>query len=69
MFYGQVALLVNSSGAWESEFYALATEMSGIWSLNWNYTGVADAIPLTLKTTPPSNNPSTNTTSTNTTTA
>ena len=54
MFYGQVAFVVDSAGAWESLFCAVPTVDDGIWSLNWNETD-ASAIPLSVKETAPAN--------------
>lgn len=37
-FYGRF-VFVQESGGFQSLFYALPTETTGIWSLNWNTTG------------------------------
>lgn len=52
-FYGHVAILVDSAGAWQTLFYAIPTSSNGIWSLNWNTTDEDDAIPVTLKDSAP----------------
>jgi hypothetical protein len=53
-FYGQVLLLVGSDGAWNSLFYAEATDTDGLWALNWNNTGKdSGAIPLAIKNNAP----------------
>lgn len=57
MTYGNFVMHKSDSGSLETLWYAVASDVESVWSLNWNTTG-ADAdggIPLTLKTNPPSN--------------
>jgi len=52
-FYGHMAVVVSSSGGWQSGFYAKATDVDGLWSLGWNFTHVDGAISITLNASPP----------------
>ncbi len=60
-FYGEVLLLVGSNGAWNSLFYAEATDTEGLWALNWNSTGKdSGAIPLAIRKNAPADSRGTN---------
>jgi hypothetical protein len=49
--------MVEEDGGFQSVFYALPTEVEGVWSLNWNTTGddTAGKVPATLRDVRPSN--------------
>jgi hypothetical protein len=55
-FYGTVAFLFPSDGSFQSSWSAIPSEIDGVWTLEWNQTDASTgAIPLTIKSTPPSN--------------
>ena len=56
-FYGHTVIVADTTGAWQSLFYALPSSDDGVWSLNWNATSVSGAIPVTLRDSAPPNMP------------
>jgi hypothetical protein len=56
-FYGNFLLVATSNSSTESLWYANPSGMDGIYALKWNATASGDneAVPLTLRKTPPSN--------------
>ncbi|KAJ9268842.1 hypothetical protein DTO212C5_5043 [Paecilomyces variotii] len=53
--YGQFVFVVNTTGEWESAFYAQSTDTENLYSLLWNPGDSEDYIPVTLRTVAPSN--------------
>jgi hypothetical protein len=53
LIYGNV-LLIKINGAYVNPFSIVPTSTTGVWTLNWNDTSDASAIPVTLKNVPPS---------------
>jgi hypothetical protein len=57
LFYGSFVML-ESNGGFESLWYASPTEFQGVYSIGWNASDAGtsgDKLPVTLKSTPPSN--------------
>lgn len=55
-FYGTVAFLFPDDGSFQSAWSAIPSEVDGVYTLEWNQTDASvGAIPLTIKSTPPSN--------------
>ncbi|KAH8812562.1 hypothetical protein F5884DRAFT_898824 [Xylogone sp. PMI_703] len=57
--YGGIILL-NINDTFVDPIYAVATSTAGVWTLNWNVSEDASAIPVSIKNSPPSAPPSVN---------
>jgi len=55
VLFGHLACLKTSGGKVQSLFYAVPSDVDGIWSLNWNSTDESGSVSVALKDTPPSN--------------